>query len=183
MMKRTVVLACCASLLLFEAATLARQVPPTKTTTATATIEAIDKASRVITLKESTGQLLDVAAPAEMEGFNNLKVGDRVTATYFQAIAVSVRKPGAPATPSTPVTTTRREDRKPGSETRKQQTFTVTVESVDPKAPALTVKGPKGRVMTLGVADAAQLQNIKAGDSVDVTYYESLMIKVARAAK
>jgi len=81
------------------------------------------------------------------------------------------------------MTTTMRQDRKPGSETRRQQTHTVTVESVNPQAPTLTVKDQKGHVVTLGVADAAQLQNIKAGDSVDVTYYESLMIKVARAPK
>jgi hypothetical protein len=183
MMKRTVVLACYASLVLLQAAILARQVPPTKTTTATATIEAIDKATRVITLKEASGQLVDVAAPAEVEGFNSLRVGDQVTATYFEAVAVSVRKPGTPPASSPPVTTTTRQDRKPGSETRRQQTVTVTVESVDPKAPALTVKTPKGRVVTLGVADAAQLQNVKAGDPVDVTYYESLLIKVARAPK
>ena len=182
-MKRTIVLVCCASLLLLEASILARQVPPSKTTTVTATIEAIDSATRVVTLKGSAGQLVDIAAPAEMQGFKNLRVGDQVTATYFEAVAVSVRKPAAPPTSSTPMTTTTRKDRTPGSETRRQQTFTVTVESVNPQAPTLTVKDQKGRVVTLGVADAAQLQNIKAGDSVDVTYYESLMIKVARAPK
>src|SRR5580765_8473606 len=143
-MKRTLVLACCASLLVLEAAVLARQVPPSKTTTVTATIEAIDKTTRVVTLKRSSGQLVDIAAPTEMQGFNNLKVGDQVTATYFEAVAVSVRKPGAPPASSTPVTTTRRKDRKPGSETRVQQTFTVTVESVNPQAPTLTVKDQKG---------------------------------------
>ena len=182
-MKRTVVLTCCATLLVLEAGILARQVPPSKSTTVTATIEAIDSTARVITLKGSSGRLVDIAAPAQMEGFKSLKVGDQVTATYFEATAVSVRKPGTPPASSTPITSTMRQDRKPGSETRKQQTFTVTVESIDPKAPALTVKGPNGRLVTLGVADAAQLQNIKAGDSVDVTYYESLMIKVARAPK
>jgi hypothetical protein len=34
--------------------------------TATATIDAIDKANRVVTLKVSTGALVDVTAPAEM---------------------------------------------------------------------------------------------------------------------
>ena len=95
-MKRTIVLVCCASLLVLEALILARQVPPSKATTVTATIEAIDSATRVVTLKGSSGQLVDIAAPAEMQGFNNLRVGDQVTATYFEAVAVSVRKPGAP---------------------------------------------------------------------------------------
>ena len=180
---RTVTLLYAVLLLAFPSLLAARQVPPSKSRTETATIESIDKATRVITLKGAEGKTVDVAAPAEMQGFNSLKVGDQVTATYFEAVAVSVRKPGAPPASSTPITTTTRKDRKPGSETRKQQTFTVSVESVDPKAPSLTVKDQKGRVVALGVDNAAQLQNIKAGDSVDVTYYESLLIKVARAPK
>jgi hypothetical protein len=182
-MKRTVVLACCASLLVLQAVMLARQAPPSKSTTVTATIEAIDKGGRVITLKGSSGRVVEVAAPAEMQGFNTLKVGDRVTATYFEAVALSVRKPGTPAASSTPVTTTRRKDRTPGSETRRQQTFTVGVESVDQTAASLTVRESKGRQITLSVRDPRELQNIKPGDSVDVTYYESLLIKVERAAK
>jgi hypothetical protein len=54
------------------------------------------------------------------------------------------------------------------------------VEAIDAKAPSVTVKGPQGRVVPLAVRDATQLQNIKIGDTVDVTYYESLLVKVAR---
>jgi hypothetical protein len=120
------------------------QVPPTQSTTVTATI-AIDKATRVITLKAAGGQIVDVAAPEQMQGFNKPEGRRSGHGDVLRSGCGERSKPGAPPTPSTPVTTTRWEDRKPGSETRKQQTFTVTVESVDPKAPALTVKGPKGR--------------------------------------
>ena len=125
-------------------------MPPSKTTTVTATIEAIDSATRVVTLKGSSGQLVDIAAPAEMQGFNNLRVGDQVTATYFEAVAVSVRKPGAPPTSSTPMTTTTRKDRTPGSETRRQQTFTVTVEAVNTQTPTLTAADLAYRLIYLG---------------------------------
>jgi hypothetical protein len=149
--------------------------------TLTATIAAIDNATRTITLTGAGGTPVQVQAPDEMEGFNALRVGDVVTATYFEALAVSVRKPGSPAPPApTDTTMTQRKDRAPGSETRRQVSFTVTIEAIDQKAPSLTVKGPQGRVVTLSVRDATQLQNLKAGDSVDVTYYESLLVKVAR---
>ena len=78
------------------------------------------------------------------------------------------------------MTTTQRKDRTPGSETRRQQTFTGTVEAIDAKAPSVTVKGPQVRVLALAVRDATQLQNVKIGAIVDVTYYESLLIKMAR---
>jgi hypothetical protein len=150
----------------------------------TATIEAIDQANRMVTLKGPKGNSVEVKAPEQMEGFKTLKVGDQVTATYYEAMAIQVRKPGAPAPAATPpTTTTTRQDRKPGSQTRREQTFSVSVEAIDPAAPSITVKGPQGRIVTMKVRDPEQLQNVKAGDMLDVTYYESLLIKVTRPPK
>jgi hypothetical protein len=183
-MTRTLGVMWCASLLVFHPVLAgAGQAPRSEsTTTVTATIEAIDKANRTVTLKSPKGASVEVKAPEQMQGFNDLRVGDQVTATYYEAVAVNVRKPGDPA-PSGDSSTIVRKDRTPGSETRNQQTFTVTVVAVDPKAPSLTVKGPKGRVVALALSDAKQVQNVKAGDTVDVTYFESLLIKVARPSK
>ena len=155
----------------------------TKVVTVTATIEAIDKANRVVTLKGPEVNSVDVKAPDQMEGFNSLKVGDQVTASYFSAVMIRARKPGDPASTGEPATTVRRTERTPGSETRQERTFTVTVEAVDPKAPSLRVKGPQGRVVPLLVSDPKQVQNLKAGDTVDLTYYESLLIKIGRPEK
>jgi hypothetical protein len=76
---------------------------------------------------------------------------------------------------------TQRKEGTPGSETRREQTFAVTVTAIDPKVPSITVKGPKGRVETMMVRDPTQLQGVKVGDTIDVTYYESLLVKVGRA--
>jgi hypothetical protein len=176
----------CCALLLGTPSILAtvEQAPASESTvTVTATIEAIDKTNRTVRLKGPKTGSVDIKAPAQLEGFNSLKVGDQVTATYFAAYAVNVRRPGDPAPPAAPTTTTVRKERTPGSETRSQQTFTVTVQAIDQKAPSLTVKGPKGRVVPLAVQDAKQLQNLKVGDTVDVTYYESLLVKVTRPSK
>jgi hypothetical protein len=185
-MTRTVRLVCCAFVLtLHPLLARAGQTPVAESTpvTLTARIEAIDKANRTVTLKGPGGTSVQVNAPEQMEGFNSLKVGDQVTATYYSAIAVSVRKPGDPAPSASPMGMTERKDRTPGSETRRQQSFTVTIDAIDPKAPSVTVKGPQGRVVSLRVRDAAQLQRVKVSDTVDVTYYESLLIKVARPSR
>ena len=186
-MARTVASVCCASLLAFHpmlAGAGQKPAPGSTPVTRTATIEAIDKANRTVTLKGPAGNIFDVKAPEQMEGFNSLKVGDQVTATYFAAVAVSLRKPGAPAPEEVPPTTiTRRNDRTPGSETRRDQTFTGKVDAIDVKTLSLSVREPHGRVVPLTVSDATQLQNLKTGDTVDVTYYESLLIKVERPPK
>lgn len=185
-MTRTVRFACCAALLsLLPAGASARQGPlaQSKPVTLTATVEAVDKASRTVTLKRPNGTSVEIKAPAEMQGFNTLKVGDQVTASYFEAVAVNVRKPGDPEPPGEPTTVVQRKERAPGSETRRQQTFRFTVRSIDPKTPSLTVMDPQGHALTLAVEDPKRLETLKVGDTVDVTYYESLLISVARPPK
>lgn len=178
---------CAVVLIAVAAGTLSAQAGKTvyesTPVTVTATIEAIDKATRVITLKGPKGESVDVTASEQVQGFDRLKVGDQVSATYYEAVAINLRKPGEPAPSTKPSTTVMRKDRTPGSETRREQTFTVTVQSIDPSAPSLTVKGPRGRVVTLRVADPGTIQGLKAGDTVDVTYFASLLIKAERPAK
>jgi hypothetical protein len=172
-----------AMLLVLAAGASSQTIYESEPVTSTATIDAIDKATRVVTLKTATGALVDVTAPAEMEGFNSLKVGDQVSATYYEAVVVHLRKPGDPAPSGTPTTIVRRKDRQPGSETMRQRTVRVTVDAVDAKAPSLTVKTPEGRARTLKVTNAALLQNIKVGDSLDATLHESLLVSVTRPRK
>jgi hypothetical protein len=178
---------CAGCLILAAASVVVAQQPAyqSKPVTATATIEAIDKANRVVTLKGAGGNSVDVTAPDQMEGFDSLRAGDEVTATYYDSIVVNVRKPGdtSPASTGEASTSIRRKQLTPGSETRRERTFTVTIEAVDPKAPSVRVKGPQGRVLTMAVSDPKQLQNLKPGDTVDLTYYESLLVRVGRPAK
>ena len=157
-------------------------VPESRPVTVTATIEAIDREKRIVRLRRPGGITVDVEVPGQMEGFSTLKVGDVVTATYAEALAVRVRKPGDPA-PAAPTTITGRKEGTPGSETRREQTFPMTVTAIDAAVPSITVKGPQGRVVTMAVRDPAQLQGVKVGDTLDVTYYESLLVKVGRPQK
>jgi len=159
------------------------QLAQSKPTTVTATIEAIDKATRTVALKRANGTTVEIKTPPEMQGFNTLKVGDQVTASYFEATAVSVRKPGDPAPSAEPSTVIQRKERAPGSETRRQQTLRFTVRSIDAKAPSLTVVDAQNHTVTLAVQDPKGLETLKVGDTVDVTYFESLMISVSRPPK
>ena len=158
-----------------------QSIPESRPVTVTATIEAIDRENRVVRLRRPGGETVDVRVPGDLAAFRALKVGDPVSATYTEALAVRVRKPGDPAPAAAPATVTQRKEGTPGSETRREQTFAFTVTAIDPKVPSITLKGPKGRVETMMVRDPTQLQGVKVGDTIDVTYYESLLVKVGRA--
>jgi hypothetical protein len=149
----------------------------------TATIESVDKTSRVVTLKTAAGSRLYVTAPPEMEGFNSLKVGDTVSAKYFEAIAVRLARAGSPAPSGTPTTRVRRKDDKPGSETMTERTIRARITSVDAAAPLLMVRTSDGVERAMAVTDKAQLNALKAGDDIDVTFYESRLVSVERPKK
>jgi hypothetical protein len=151
--------------------------------TVNATIEAVDKATRVVTLKTEAGTRLQVTAPNEMEGFNSLRVGDLVSARYFEAVVVRLARPGSPAPSSEPTTRITRKDRAPGSEAMSERTVRATVTAVGTDQPSLTVKTADGLDHTMGVSDPTQLTTLKAGDVLDITFYESRLISVERPKK
>jgi hypothetical protein len=59
-----------------------------------ATVTAIDKATRAITLKGPKGNELSVIAGAEVKNFDQIKVGDQVTIEYIEALSLELKKGG-----------------------------------------------------------------------------------------
>ena len=57
----------------------------------TATVEAIDYQSRVVTLKVPNGNLVDILVREEAYNFDNIQKGDDVVVRYIEAVAISVR--------------------------------------------------------------------------------------------
>ena len=65
----------------------------------------------------------------------------------------------------------------------REQSIRATVTTVDQASSSLTVTTAAGEERSLTVTDPAQLTPIKTGDTIDVTYYESLLVSVARPKK
>jgi Cu/Ag efflux protein CusF len=146
--------------------------------TLTATIEAIDQTNRIVTLKGPKGNLAELYVPERYTRFSELKVGDEVKATYYDTLAVNVRKPGDPAPTAGVSGTTTPRPGGTGGTFAQQATVSVTVEAIDPAVPSVTVKGPKGDVMSFRVQDPKRLEGVKVGDTVDITYTRALLISV-----
>lgn len=157
--------------------TVSAQAPKaiTDSVTIKATIEAIDATAKTVTLKGPKGNLVEVDGSG-FPRFNQLKVGDVVTATYSESLAVRVRKPGDPApTAGSTAVTPRAEG--PGATAARQRTVTVVVQEIDPTVPSVTIKTSDGRVLSFRVQNPKNLEGVKVGDKVDVTYTEALLLK------
>jgi Cu/Ag efflux protein CusF len=146
----------------------------------TAKIEAIDKTARMVTLKDADGELETIHCGPEVKRFDELKVGDTITFKYYESIAYSIRKPGQPsALPAAgDPKVTRNVGGRPGGTIAQQETATVTVKAIDAKIPSVTVLTEDGRTASFKVEDKKNLEGVKVGDKVEITYTEAVMISV-----
>lgn len=151
--------------------------------TATAVIQAIDSSTRMVTVKNADGSLETIFCGPDVKRFDALKVGDKVTVRYYESLVYAIQKPGD--TPPVPNTTavTRTSGEKPGGTIAHQMTATVTVREIDSKVPSITITTEAGDRMSFKVEDRKNLQGLKAGDKVQITYTEAFAISVEAPKK
>jgi Cu/Ag efflux protein CusF len=152
------------------------------TVTVTATIKAIDETNRLVTLAFEDGTVTTVLAGPEVRRFNELKVGDKVTFRYHESAILQLHKAGdAVPSSSSKEGLTRSTGSKPAGLMAQQVTAVVTVEAIDPALPSITFKTEDGDRVTYHVQNKANLEGVKAGDRIEITYTRALMISVADA--
>lgn len=149
-------------------------------TSKTVTIQAIDAATRTLTVKLENGEVDSFQVGPQVTRFGELKVGDRIRASYFESVVLELRKPGeaAKAPADTLVGTAGGTAKPPAAGVARRQTTTVTVLKVDQAVPSITVQAADGRTVTRIVKDKNAIANVKAGDRIDITYTEALVATV-----
>jgi hypothetical protein len=152
---------------------------PGDTVTVSGSVEAIDHANRVVTLKsDADGEFVTLDVPADAKRFDEIKVGDKVTARYYDNVTVRLKKPGEKAVNARESAVTPGSGAKPGATVATQRTMTATVEAIDPKVPSITFKGPKGWKYSRRVLDKEVLKQVKVGDQVDFTWTSAILLQV-----
>jgi hypothetical protein len=150
----------------------------------TATIVAIDHTKRIATLKDAEGNVEDFHAGPEIKRFNELKVGDSVTFSYHAAVVYQVVKPGTKPTPvQAGEAVVRGQGPKPSGAVTQQRQASVTVEAIDPAVPSIKVRTADGHAMSAQVEDKKNLEGLKVGDKITVTFTEAAMVTVEAPKK
>ena len=147
----------------------------------TFTIEAIDHGTRTVSLKDKDGLISDVVCGPEVQRFDALKVGDKVTFRYHESVVSSIRRSGAAPKAAESAAVTRTPGTKPGGTIAQQMTAVVTLEAIDAKVPSVTIRTENGRRMSFRVENAKNLDGYKVGDKVEVTYTQALAVSVTPA--
>jgi hypothetical protein len=151
---------------------------PGEMVTVKAKVEAIESQSRTINVRMDDGRLETLVAPEEMKTFSQIKVGDTVTAKYYDTITVRKKEPGEPDINTYAKGTTPSASGTPAGTAAKQRTITAAVTAIDLKVPSITLKGPKDWTYSSKVADKDALEKLKVGDRVDITWTEALLVSV-----
>lgn len=150
----------------------------------TAKVVAVDPAQRTVTLQGSSGKTRTIEVSDQVRNFDQIKVGDTVHAKYTRAVALEVKKGAAGMSAPTEehaITPAPAPGAKPGGTIARKITATVEVLAVNHAKNMVTLRGPQGDEVDVQAEDPSQLQNIKKGDHVQVTYVEALAISVREA--
>jgi Cu/Ag efflux protein CusF len=149
-----------------------------------ATVTSIDKASRNVTLQMPDGRVARMVAGPEVRNFDGIAVGDRVLATYTEAVALELTKQGDGIRERSESAQAVRapEGGKPGAAIQSKVVVIADVVGADPRTRMVTLRGPE-RTVDLHVPDAKQFGNVKVGDQVRAVFTETLVVDLRPAPK
>lgn len=148
--------------------------------TITATVEGIDRESRIITLKNPEGNEISMEVGMELTSLDEIEKGDRVRIDYLEPVAVAIRPLDAPGAPETPGEFVVRNQRiKPSGEAVETDAIAATVEKIDTGERIAVLKRPDGNLMEVNIAPGVSgMQNVKPGDRVVVEATRSFALDI-----
>lgn len=151
--------------------------------TATFTVQAIDLEKRLVTLKDKHGKAFTIHVGEEARNLPQVKVGDRVVAKYYEAVAIGLGKDttGGIAGKKETLSAERAPlGEKPAGTVRNTVDIVANIIAINKKTRKVTLKGPE-RTVTVKAPQDVNLGQIKVGDQVRVNYVEEFAIAVEPA--
>jgi len=140
-----------------------------------ATVTAVDKAARDVTLKGPQGNEITVTAGPDVKNFDAIKVGDGVNVTYKEALVLELKKGGGMVVgrSESQGAMKSKAGETPSGAIGRQVTIVADVVAVDPATQTVTLKGPK-RTVDMVISDPEQFKRIAKGDQVEASYIQAL---------
>lgn len=154
-----------------------KTLPGGELKTLSATVEAIEQSTRSVTVRKSDGTDVTFYVPPSMTRFDQLKVGDKINAKYYDTIVISVQDPNS-ATVDTAAAKLVPVEGAPAGTMSYQRVITATITALDPKVPSITFTGPNNWKYSSRVDDKAALSKVKVGDKVTITWTAAVLMSV-----
>ncbi len=152
--------------------------------TLTAKVESMDLEKRELTLKGPLGDVVTVTVEKAVKRLDEVKPGDEVTAKYYVSVAAELREPTA-AEKQSPIMIVAGEARapksaSPGAGSLRVIKVVATVEGLQRPTRLVTLKGPRGKYLTVRAKDVSRLEKLHLGDTIVVTFTEALAVALEK---
>ncbi len=146
----------------------------------TAVVRAINKADRTVVLQAPDGEIIEVDVDERVRNFDQIDIGDRVTAKYYEAVILFISSgKGKPDADLQSIVSIAPKGDKPGIKIVDTVTISATVEDIEYDKRIITLRGPQGQSLELKVNESAkEYGQIKVGDEVVVIMTEAVAISV-----
>jgi hypothetical protein len=139
-----------------------------------AVVSGVDQQRRLLALESDDGAIAVLPVAEAFRDFEKLRVGDPVLVSYTQSVSWQVKPAdkGAPGLSARETLTNPKPGEAPGGAMEQAITVTATVTAFDVARGTVTLTGPQGRSETVKAPTPADLEHIRVGDLVDITYSE-----------
>jgi hypothetical protein len=149
---------------------------PGESITVSATVEAIERGTRSLTLKGEKGDITTITVPSDVKAYDSLKVGDKITAKYYENVVLRKKAPGEKDVDTLTGTVAKGAGARPAGTAAVQRAITATITAIDPKVPSISLSGPNNWKYSSRVEDVNALKQVKVGDKLDITWTEAVLI-------
>lgn len=152
----------------------------------TATVAAVDSATRAVELRDKAGETTTVYAGPQVRNFDQIKVGDQVDVTYHAAVAAELTALDQPQSGNEQVTMEHRAEpgQQPYGQLAASVTTTVQIDRVDPEGHTVSFHRDDGYVRTVTLQNEKAREfarKLKPGDVIKVKYSEAIAVAVRPA--
>ncbi len=120
-------------------------------------------------IKTADGTFVSLDVPTSAKRFDEVKVGDKVKATYNNNVIVRKKAPDEKDVDTAASSSTAGQEVMPGGTASLQRTMTAKIEAIDKAASSITVVGPNGWKYQRRVVDPTVFDQVVVGDKVDIT--------------
>lgn len=146
------------------------------------TITAVDKPGRVVTIKNASGDTVSIECGPEVKNFAQIKVGDEVKTTYTESLTLHVEGAGEPEATTETMSSEAKAGEKPAAGIMERTTAKATIKAIDKVKGTATLQTASGEHFTVTADDKANLDKVKVGNAVVVTYTVAHAISVTKPA-
>ena len=150
----------------------------------TATVKAIDKKNRVVTLQSPDGKVAKVKCGPEVRNFAQIRVGDEVKTSLLETVELFVTGSDKPAAERVTEIGRAPLGSKPGFAAVDAVEVKASVVAIDYQIRKVTLKGPEGKVIKVTAGpEVKRLNEVNVGDSVVARLTRAVSIEVSKPAK